>query len=213
MFIINKYYTVYFNIIGRALSRKLPNNIYSEKHHIIPKSIGGSNNNDNLVRLTAREHFICHLLLPKMVSGDHKRKMKYAAWQLCNQKNKDQQRYVPSSRIYEIIKTERSEIMKSSKGPTHPNYGRKTGRTNKDFTPEWKTKISESCKGRVPWNKGLQRTQEVKDAISKANKGRPAWNKGITRHWINNNSKNKLVYPHDLDSYLSSGWSRGRITY
>jgi hypothetical protein len=36
---------------------------YSEKHHIIPKSLGGSDDKDNLVLLTAKEHYIAHALL------------------------------------------------------------------------------------------------------------------------------------------------------
>lgn len=40
--------------------------LYTEKHHIVPKCLGGSDNDENLVRLTAREHFIAHRLLAKM---------------------------------------------------------------------------------------------------------------------------------------------------
>ncbi len=36
---------------------------YSERHHIIPKSMGGTNKKENIVRLTAREHYIAHWLL------------------------------------------------------------------------------------------------------------------------------------------------------
>lgn len=39
---------------------------YVEKHHIIPKSMGGSNNLSNIVKLTAREHFVAHWLLFKI---------------------------------------------------------------------------------------------------------------------------------------------------
>lgn len=39
---------------------------YTEEHHIIPKSIGGSDEKMNLVLLTAKEHFIAHLLLVKI---------------------------------------------------------------------------------------------------------------------------------------------------
>lgn len=42
---------------------------YCERHHIIPKSIGGTDDNTNLVNLTAREHFIAHLLLAKIYGG------------------------------------------------------------------------------------------------------------------------------------------------
>jgi hypothetical protein len=67
LFIDNKYTHTYYKIIERSKSRIIP--YYTEKHHIIPKSLGGSNKKDNLALLTAREHFICHLLLTKMTSG------------------------------------------------------------------------------------------------------------------------------------------------
>lgn len=40
--------------------------IYTEEHHVIPKCLGGNNSRENLVRLTAREHFIAHRLLAKI---------------------------------------------------------------------------------------------------------------------------------------------------
>jgi uncharacterized radical SAM superfamily Fe-S cluster-containing enzyme len=45
-----------------------------EKHHVIPKSMGGSNKKENLVNLTVRQHFVCHRLLTKMVSGTNVQK-------------------------------------------------------------------------------------------------------------------------------------------
>lgn len=39
---------------------------YTEKHHIVPKCMGGDNKPRNLVRLTAREHYIAHQLLVKI---------------------------------------------------------------------------------------------------------------------------------------------------
>jgi hypothetical protein len=58
------YTRIYFSII-----EKRKNTIfygYSENHHIVPRSLEGSNSSDNVVRLTAREHFLCHWLLTKM---------------------------------------------------------------------------------------------------------------------------------------------------
>lgn len=54
----------YNSLIEKAKNRIL--NGYSEKHHIIPKCLGGSNDKSNLVRLTPEEHYIAHLLLVKM---------------------------------------------------------------------------------------------------------------------------------------------------
>lgn len=39
---------------------------YTERHHIIPKCMGGDNSEDNLVDLPAKTHYIAHLLLTKM---------------------------------------------------------------------------------------------------------------------------------------------------
>ena len=58
------YQNIYNNIINTRKQKTF--NGYTEKHHIIPKSLGGGDNKDNLVELSAREHFICHLLLTKM---------------------------------------------------------------------------------------------------------------------------------------------------
>ena len=63
MYLQNKYSKYYYNIINQAKSRELAPNIYTEKHHIIPKSCGGDNSPANLVKLTAREHFICHFTI------------------------------------------------------------------------------------------------------------------------------------------------------
>lgn len=52
---------------------------YTERHHIVPKSLGGTDCKDNLVRLTAREHSLCHLMLVRMTEGTAKKKMAYAA--------------------------------------------------------------------------------------------------------------------------------------
>jgi hypothetical protein len=42
---------------------------YSEVHHIIPISLGGSNDKDNLISLTPRQHYIAHWMLWKACGG------------------------------------------------------------------------------------------------------------------------------------------------
>lgn len=66
MFNDNKYTKTYEAIIAKARLRHVQTG-YTEKHHVIPKSLGGGNGY-NLVRLTVREHFICHWLLIRMIS-------------------------------------------------------------------------------------------------------------------------------------------------
>ena len=102
LFKINKYSTWYFKIINNALSRQ-NQQIVGEKHHIIPKCMGGV----EVVKLTNREHYICHLLLPKIViSPIHVMKMHYALWLIVNCTHK------VNSKVYERIRLIAVEQMK-----------------------------------------------------------------------------------------------------
>lgn len=62
------YIKIYNSLIYNRQVNKLYKNkgIYVEKHHIIPRSCGGSDDKSNIVYLTAREHYISHLLLSKI---------------------------------------------------------------------------------------------------------------------------------------------------
>lgn len=65
-----QYNKIYTNIIERAKYRQLKG--YSEKHHIIPRCLGGTDDKSNIVTLTYREHFLCHKLLCKIYPGNLK---------------------------------------------------------------------------------------------------------------------------------------------
>ena len=165
IFIDNKYTHWYYTIINTALSRASLTD-YTEKHHIIPKSLGGSNAVSNLVRLTAKEHFVCHRLLTKMVfENKDKIKMNNAAFQMtiCSL---NQNRYKISARTYEILKRNKSAAMIGN------TYGKKP------MSDETKRKISEAKKG-VSVGVGRTMTDEVKKKLSAAIKGRTPWNVGL----------------------------------
>ena len=107
LFIDNKYSRWYNNIIKRAQTRTITG--YVEKHHIIPKSLGGSNAKSNIVSLTAKEHFICHMLLSKMVDGIQRQKMIHAWWAMATLKKDCQDRYRLNSFQYESVRQEYSK--------------------------------------------------------------------------------------------------------
>ena len=102
----SKYTRWYNQIIEQAKVRILPRDVYVEKHHIVPHSLGGDNSIDNLVRLTAREHFVCHWLLTKMAVET---KQKYQMWNafscMLYRENPNQERHKVSSRVFENIKS------------------------------------------------------------------------------------------------------------
>ena len=158
MYLQNKYSCCYYNIVNRAKSRELSKEIYTEKHHIIPRSLGGNNKEENLVVLTAREHFICHWLLTKMVNGENKKKMIFAL-KMLNANNQNQQRYKTkiTSRVYAKLKITYVDMLKGvprsqevkdkisatkKLNPSYHNLGKK-------FSDESKKKMSESHKGRL----------------------------------------------------------------
>jgi hypothetical protein len=126
MYLCNKYTTWYNNIIATAIARV--NHIgYFEKHHIIPKSLGGTNDPINIVKLTAKEHFVCHMLLPRMTIGDHRSKMIKAAWMIATMGNKNQKRVKVKSRAYCALKRQWIEHgnLNKPKSEEHKNNMRK----------------------------------------------------------------------------------------
>jgi hypothetical protein len=113
MYLHNKYTRWYFGIINNAQNRTIIG--YSEKHHIIPKSLGGCNKRNNLVSLTAREHFICHWLLTKMTTGKDKNKMCMALIMMEKNHKKHFRYNSPlTSRVYASVKAQAIEGFRES---------------------------------------------------------------------------------------------------
>ena len=70
---------------------------YFEKHHILPKSLNGNNSKENLINLTAREHYIAHLILVRVYGC----KMRFALWRLVNH---PRHKIRVPARVYQKIK-------------------------------------------------------------------------------------------------------------
>jgi len=120
----NKYKKWYTSIIENRINN-IPTG-YSENHHIIPKSVGGSDDKSNLVLLATREHFIVHALLAKMYKKDsykwHKMNHAFMMMKCTSFCNKD--RYF-NSRIYSYLKGNFSIVMsKAQSGKRNSNYGK-----------------------------------------------------------------------------------------
>ena len=58
------YQAHYERLIQRARDRVLGG--YVERHHVLPKCLGGTDDSDNLVQLTPEEHYVAHQLLHKI---------------------------------------------------------------------------------------------------------------------------------------------------
>lgn len=157
---LNKYERWYYTLMAVARNRMLRE--YSEKHHIIPRSMGGTNNAVNTVKLTLREHFIAHWLLTKFTFGEDRRKMQLALFMMCRP---GLEARVISAWQYEVARKANREALrgkKMSKKWCEKQKQRNLGNTfakghqnAKGFkhTEEFKKKLSERMKG----TKGIKR--------------------------------------------------------
>jgi len=181
MFKDNKYTKYYTLITDAAKTRN--NEGYIEHHHIIPQSLGGSNDKKNLVGLTAREHFICHWLLIKMTEGEARSKMLYALHGM-RAENRYQQRYSSSitARVYERYRIEHAKNhSETMKGRTPPNKGRAMSDEQKVLLRErakanhasGKMYSAESQQKRIAKVTGQKRSDETKIKMSLASRGKP----------------------------------------
>lgn len=128
---MNKYYTWYHRIVNHRKANILPKDVYTERHHIVPRSLNGGDDLSNLVDLTAKEHFLCHYLLTKMyqVGSTEWYKMQHAF--LCMAASSNGKRYF-NSRLYDSCRQNFSKVMSLSQ----------SGDKNSQFGKIWITNIS-----------------------------------------------------------------------
>lgn len=189
------YQRIYNQIIKRAQKRTLEG--YKEKHHILPKCLGGSNNKENLVELTAREHFLCHMLLCEIYPKENKLKHALFLMSIGKQKVKENH-YVIGSRVYERLKTEYSQFL----------IGKKQSQETKDKKSKvmlevWENKTQEekSIIGQKRWDTRVKNgTTKVTwgDKISKALQGRDTTNA--------NQSRSKPILQFDKQDNFIKEW-------
>lgn len=165
------YEKVYQQLVDHAKSRKLSRkDCYIEQHHIIPHSEGGTNDKSNLVNLTAREHYIAHLLLAKIYDDA----LMHAAVTFMQTNRHKNRTFKFNSHLYAKMRIA---------------FGNKI--RGRHHTEETKKKISAACKGRpsplkgkLAWNHGVRHSEATKLKISHKTS---LSSKG--RHWYNNGKK------------------------
>jgi len=99
IFIIMDYMKIHNDLINRAKNRQLTG--YKETHHILPKCMGGKNNKDNLVDLTAKEHWLVHLLLIEIYPDNNRLKI---AMSFMMSKRHPKRKLIVSGRQFERIR-------------------------------------------------------------------------------------------------------------
>jgi len=150
-----QYQKIYDQIIERARTRNLLD--YGEKHHIIPRCLGGDNSPSNIVKLTFREHFICHWILCKLNPGNMKIHHAFSIMAMASHKNKQR---------FEILTSKHFETVKRYFAPYVGKWNKGRTAWNKGLTGEEHAKHYKDKKVKVPnmtgykWiNNGAEQTK------------------------------------------------------
>lgn len=203
IFIGMNYEKHYNNLIETRKNRVLNDGVYYEKHHIVPKSLGGDDSPNNIINLTPREHFIAHWLLWRI---HRSQPMAFAFFAMVNM-GRNQNNI--SSRIYQEAKESRRPFIIKINKKIHSN--KKLSETQKD-------KISKTFKG-------IPKSESHREKISNSLKNKPKsdehrlnlskslknydWsgyddrNKKISEsNSGSNNGRSRIVYQYDLNNQL-----------
>jgi hypothetical protein len=114
---------------------------YTEKHHIIPRCMGGSNDHRNLVRLTPEAHYVAHQLLVKIYPDNHK--LVYAANLMCVGSKTNNR---VNNKSYGWIKR---KLNTAAKGKTHSAITKaKMSAAKQHVSVETRAKMSAARKGK-----------------------------------------------------------------
>jgi hypothetical protein len=190
MFLNNKYTNWYSALIEqvRAENRKRIHPYQYHSHHSIPKCFGGGGG-ENLVLLTPREHYICHLLLVRMTEGTARSKMVYALFHF-----KPKEGGVTSSLAFEahlkrLGRYVKPHSVETRKKISDSNLGRvktqeeraniRRSRLGRKHSEESRMKMSLSGRMKRPWN-ARKATPEARAKMSAAAKGRKSPMEGKT---------------------------------
>jgi hypothetical protein len=191
-----EYTKIYNQIIERAQTRKLDG--YIEKHHILPKCIGGLDIKENIVELTAREHFLCHMLLCKIYPRENK--LKHALFLMAIGKQKIKEKtYVIGSRVYDCLRLEYSKMLTGKKQSQETK-----NKKSKSMLNAWKYKTKEEMSkiGQKRWEtRRINGTNKIHpehaEKISQSLKGRKiTWDR----------KRNKPVLQFDKQNNFIKEW-------
>lgn len=222
----------YNSIIHNRKNNPLPESIYGEVHHIIPKckSCGGSNESWNLIKLLPEEHYRCHELLVQIYNSGPQHYAMVCAWLYMSTSGK----YTVTAQQYGEAKRRMSELNKGKhlsvetkrkiserqkgrpKGPKSEEHKQKLSKSLKgrQYSIETLKRMSDAHKGRIDSRVGHYHSEESKKIMSDKRK---QWHKthpgGCKRHcqmiWIKNErlQRSKLI---KKDDPIPEGWVRGK---
>lgn len=200
------YIRLYNNIIKNRLNNPV-SNCYTEKHHILPRSLGGNNEQSNIVSLLAREHFICHLLLTKIYKEGTSEWIKMVnAFMRMYCISINQQRY-SNNKWYEYLKVNFSKVQSLNQ----------SGNKNSRYNTCWITNINErKCISidKSKLNEYLEKGWVKKRIINWETYDKCKNKKEKRKEYIKlREQNNKYFYEEAYNYYNEHGWKKTKEKY
>ena len=208
------YQKIYNNLIKREITREG----YVEKHHILPRCLGGLDNKENLVDLYPEEHYLAHLLLCKI--HPRNQKLLYAAMNMTTGSMINNGKR--SNKVYGWLRRQYAESMSGDNNPArrNPNLQKDAAkkRVGQKRTEETKARMSAAQKGRL-----LTEDHKVKLSIAATNrppisdetrqklKQRPP-NKGMLGRTMSAETKSKMSASQQGKTMSDEAKAKMRIT-
>lgn len=187
----------YRRLIQRARNRVLDG--YVERHHVLPKCMGGTDAIDNLVQLTPEEHYVAHQLLCKMHPAEKGLAIAVQAMTASNNGSRSanklfgwiRKRYAEAQRGRVKSAKERANIAEAGRN-REPRVFSEQAKANMAAARRkmWQERresgehlnVAQKVKEARLRNGSYEFSAEHRAKISKSQIGRIPWNKGISGH-------------------------------
>lgn len=226
-------YNEFINNILETRGRFACGEEYHERHHIVPKCMGGTNEKENLIDLFAREHFEAHRMLA-LENPEHKG-LVYAWWNMAHMNQANQRDYEITAEEYEEARIKFSNIHSEAikgkySGENSYMYGKhlsdetkeklRQQRIGKPIPEETKKKISKATSGNNNPNYGKrgvkspnygrkhsdETKKKIRDAHKKENLSKETIQKLKDANKGNNNPASKKVNQYSLNGEFIRSW-------
>lgn len=158
------YERIYSEFIADRLTKQPVKPAYSEKHHIVPRSLGGSDSKDNLIKLSARDHYFAHCCLAKTCGGP----MWSALFAMANMtKTSGSASYFLRGRLVEVARREAALVRSKNMTELWGSGAFKRNRVYQPKPEEFKTMMRLKMLGRVHSAASIDKQVATKNSNAK----------------------------------------------